>query len=391
MTSGVPLGHSEGIDLEFKSARALEKPASIAREVVSMMNAQGGEVWIGLAETDGIATREEDIPDAAKRRVGLLNSLLETIEPEPRSEVQVEVVAGTTGASLLLVRVKPNSERGPVALRGESLLFLTRVDQRVRAMTREEIRQRFEGVKSEDSTERGLAARRDAILEQRTSQMWIGIQPTTSEGFDLQAHRVRIHELLTNPAASENRLSGWLFSGASGSPSLNGRCEPKSRWEMRDAAGRVLSIAADGCVEVAMPLSLIENHQRRGSNELHPLAILECAVGLARMAHAAAELWPSAPQRYVADFVFTGTHGWTIPPYAPGTMWDVLHREDMPSLPIADVAARSRMPFTGEQLQDAPDRCGYRIVREIFERFGLTEDRIPSAYDRTAHRLMLRD
>ena len=44
MTDRVPLGEKEDLHREFKSRDALKKPEIIAREVVAMLNADGGTV-----------------------------------------------------------------------------------------------------------------------------------------------------------------------------------------------------------------------------------------------------------------------------------------------------------------------------------------------------------
>ena len=44
------LGKAESDRLEFKEAEALRRPANIGREVVGFLNADGGEIWIGVKE-----------------------------------------------------------------------------------------------------------------------------------------------------------------------------------------------------------------------------------------------------------------------------------------------------------------------------------------------------
>lgn len=51
--------------LEFKSRAVLESPGQIARGVVALLNAVGGEVWAGIAESNESATAYEPIQDVA--------------------------------------------------------------------------------------------------------------------------------------------------------------------------------------------------------------------------------------------------------------------------------------------------------------------------------------
>jgi hypothetical protein len=60
----IPLGERESQKLEFKSSAILEQPDKIAKEVVAMLNAEGGEVWIGIREDEARAVECEPIRNA---------------------------------------------------------------------------------------------------------------------------------------------------------------------------------------------------------------------------------------------------------------------------------------------------------------------------------------
>ena len=136
----VPLGRKEDFHLEFKGRDALGDPEKIAREVVAFLNADGGEVWVGLGEEDGRAVKVEPISDAEQAQRRLLDFLIETVEPSPSAkEVRVEVVDEGEGA-VLRVGVQPDGGRGPYAfLRKGGRHFVLRIGERIRPMSREEV------------------------------------------------------------------------------------------------------------------------------------------------------------------------------------------------------------------------------------------------------------
>src|SRR5687768_7827026 len=117
MKAKIPIGKRESQRLEFKAAAALESLSTVSREAVAMLNAEGGEIWIGLREHDGVATSVEAIRDAEDRKIALLNHLLDVIEPRLTSqEVDIRVVGVPEGGEILLVDLDPRVESRPYAL-----------------------------------------------------------------------------------------------------------------------------------------------------------------------------------------------------------------------------------------------------------------------------------
>ena len=70
----ISLGDTEGQRLEFKAADVLDSPAYVAREAAAMLNAIGGEIWIGVEEREGKASRLEPVRDAERARSALLDA-----------------------------------------------------------------------------------------------------------------------------------------------------------------------------------------------------------------------------------------------------------------------------------------------------------------------------
>lgn len=60
-------------------------------------------------------------------------------------------------------------------------------------------------------------------------------------------------------------------------------------------------------------------------------------------------------------------------------------------LEVEDMLLHQPHPFSVRELVDEPDRCAFRIVREVYQAFGYTEDKIPAEFDRETGRLELGD
>ncbi|MGH7341693.1 MAG: AlbA family DNA-binding domain-containing protein, partial [Candidatus Rokuibacteriota bacterium] len=140
------LGKREDLHREFKSARSLAEPETIAREVVGMLNAEGGRIWIGIEDDkEGAAAAVEPVADAEREKGRLLDYLVETLDPTPTSaEVTIDVRSlGKDDRGLLEIRVQPppkDSPRLPVAfLKRGGRHYLRRIDARNHPMSRDEI------------------------------------------------------------------------------------------------------------------------------------------------------------------------------------------------------------------------------------------------------------
>jgi predicted HTH transcriptional regulator len=107
------LGRDEGPQLEFKSREALEDLAKVGREVVGMLNAEGGEVWVGVREEAGRAVAVEALADPGLARQRLRDYLADSLEPRLQAEVAVEVVEWQGSPALLRIEIRPRRERQP--------------------------------------------------------------------------------------------------------------------------------------------------------------------------------------------------------------------------------------------------------------------------------------
>jgi hypothetical protein len=54
-----------------------------------------------------------------------------------------------------------------------------------------------------------------------------------------------------------------------------------------------------------------------------------------------------------------------------------------------DLAWEDPLVFSLQEVIEEPDRCGFRLVRRVYEAFGFYEDAIPKEFDRKTGRLVL--
>jgi hypothetical protein len=387
MTSDIPIiGQRESQTLEFKSADSLKKPFTISREVVAMLNAAGGEIWIGIREQDGVATAVDGVHLAEQRKIDLVNHCLDVIEPHPNGEeLGLSIVAGGAAGDALVMRIQPEPMRQPYALlKDGGRVFVTRVDHRVRQMAREEILEPKKAAISNRWARNELKERRDKVLRERRSLFWIGIQPDPKQQLDIGDPR--LSAILSDPTRSGNRRGGWSFRYPTREP------EPKSgRLTLGDERFRLVTIHTHGGIDLTQSLNELEHDVRR-KKEIYPLALLEYVVSMTRLAatvFAKAEV--PGVKAVLFDLVLTGADGWSLPAHPPDTYGDRFIQTRPRVLADGTLAFGEPLAASWDELSANPDLVGFRIVRSVYQEFGLPEDSIPYAFDRTKQRLLLTD
>lgn len=393
MGSQIQLGQREGQSLEFKGADSVKKPFSISREVVAMLNAGGGEIWIGVREANGFAVEVEGLPDADRRKVDLLNHLIEVVEPRLRAEdVRVEVVE-LEGRRVLQLLVAPGKDRGPFAqLKEGGRHFVRRVDHRIRPMTREEI---LESEAQIESSPVRLKELREGVLKRSKPGLWVGVQPLPALRIDVQAKE--LEGFLLDPTKSGNRMEGWSF-----------RYPPMAGIRPTPNAGRIefgrddyhkTTVWEDGCIEFWTTLEGL-HHRTDSIKEIYPHALLEYPVAVMRLAkHVYDELGTSRPNAVFVDVALTQTDDWYLPAFPPETYGyrESTSREKNPvyqlrqRLDDGQFLPASPLMFTWEEFRADYEQAGYLLVRSIYQAFHLPEDRISHEYDRMNRRLVFKD
>lgn len=392
MSARIPLGEREAQRLEFKAGEAQGKPVTISREVVAMLNAQGGEIWIGVREDEGIAVEAQGIVKPEVERLKLLDHLMETIEPRHRpEEVQVELVDvdphDRSRGQLLRLFIRAQEGRKPfAALHQGGREYRIRVDHRMRPMTREEIFAAPAPAREdpEQVQLKRLQLLNEAVVLTEQAGLWIAVAPVPALRLDLQ--HAALSNLLDDPRTAGNRSLGWNYRLPTVPAQLRHdrvECElPGHRWTR---------VYEQGCIESWTTIRWL-HHRTDDRQEIYPLALLEYVVSIARLAaHVFGREDLEAPQAVLLDGALLAP-GWQLPAYAPGTMGygNPSHGE-----PTELEKGRWRLPaplrFEWDDFRSHPDHAGYLLVRQIYQAFGLREERIPQAYDRVQRHLVLPD
>jgi hypothetical protein len=382
----IPVGQLEGQRLEFKSAAALLQPASIVREVVGMLNSEGGEVWIGLRDEGGRAIAVDLIPAVERERGRLLDSLVDSLSPRPgHQEVTVEAVSfpESGDGGLLRIHVVPKQQRRPYAqVKGASFTFVVRVGSRLRPMEREEIL--GEGGTGEEKllhSERARISREaDAVRGSGESGLWLRVQPVPK--LDIDPADGIFSELASDPHRSGNRR----FRSFAISRKLPTVRLDHVEWGMEKSLA--VRFDADGGATFMLALDLVSMRTESDDPmELDPLRLAEYSVSGLRIARSVYDHFGlPLDAQVLVELALLGRGNFLLRPGSPGPFFS--HGEPA-DLQEADAAAG--LSFSADEFLDNPDHCGFRLLSLIYQAFGIREEDMPQEFDRQTGRLILRE
>ena len=383
MKKAIPLGKVESETLEFKGRDS--RLIDIAREVVAFLNAGGGELWWGVKESAGRAETAEPFEDGEARKRDLQNHLIDTLEPSPRipDEVGIELVpAGHAGEGGSVIRIhvrKTGLGRAPVAqIKDQGRRYWIRIGDRVRVMSREEIRERFSR-SAEDGqvSEKQLLAEREQVLRDAHKRdealFWIGIQPVPElddRSFDVEDKI--LEELLMNPAATGSRANGWNFVRELSWPRIG------TRGLRRADTIDEIEIRRTGAIVFSTALERL--HWKGGEHEIWPYALLEYPVSLMRLAARVFEKWGAKDLEVLVDFAFVGLQGWTLRGGSPRSPFGRRYH-DPEVFQEDDLLPAKPFRFSRSEVVEEPDRCALRLITLIYQAFGYPKDAIPPELD----------
>lgn len=394
----VPLGKKEDLHLELKGREVLQDLFKVGREVVGMLNAQGGEVWVGVREEAGRGVQVEPLADPELERQRLRDYLVDSIEPQPASEVTVDPVEWEGRPAVLRISVAPAEGRRPYALRrGTGRHFFVRFEDRLRPMGRAEMTQSLHGQqpgreeeerKAAGSLREDLDEAEQEVGKRQAELFWIGLKPLRR--LRLETQEPVFEELLREPAASGNRSLGRHFIDPQWKPQLG------QGWTgTRGDAPQRLRIHRDGLIAGWAALALLEAGEHlearlrleRPVRALSPWALLEYIASAFRVAARAFGGSLTDGDRVLADLALLGIGEWVLGWGSPGR--DTFSFEFRVFDSGDDFRLPDPEPFGWEEIRTAPDRCAFRLVRLVYEAFGFPDDAIPQEYDRRAQRLVL--
>jgi len=384
------LGRREDQHLELKSKGALDEPSNIARAVVGMLNAGGGEIWIGVEEADGVAVAIEPVQDPGREEGRLRDYLVDVVDPSPTAdEVSIEPMPVGADPALLVVKVKPAGGpmgRKPYALRkGGGWHFLRRMGSRNHSMSRLEIFgeavRRGDDPAVEDAI-RGLEEARKRVQNEGKTGLWLGLQPAPTLHLDTQEDRFQ--QMVLDPSATANRRAGWHFARSSSQPKLT---KEGIEWGIRsEVTGDEISrVEVRGSGAAYFWVALEELHWKGEPREIWPTKLLEYPISAFRIARVAYDGHLEPEDWVAADLALLGVGGWGLRKGTPG---DFFLANQLARLEEADLTWEP-VVFAFHEIDEAPDRCGYRLVRRVYQAFGLRETAMPRQYDPENGRLIL--
>ncbi len=388
------LGKREEQRLEFKSARVLaEEPESIARAVVGMLNADGGEIWIGVNDEDDVAVAVEPVDNPDRQKTRLRDFLLETLDPSPvAQEVSIEVVPPGADRSLLVVRVRPphESSRRPYAFRRKGgWHFVRRIDARNHPMSRQEIFGQDVSMGGDQAIDRAVQKLVEARRKFRDSGrdgLWLGLQPVRGLHLDLLDRRY--DEMLSDPSVTGNRRAGWNFARSSSEPR---REKDRISWGLQSGLtgeiGTSVDLHEDG--SLVFWASFRRLHWKGDERELWPLALLEHPVSGFRISREIYRQDLAQGDLVAADLALFGIGDWKLRGGTPGDPFFDFDQDDLRRQNETDLIWEPLPPFPFHEIDDSPDRCGYRLVRRVYQAFGFREENMPRQYDRETGQLIL--
>jgi hypothetical protein len=390
-TAEVPIGKREDQHLELMGRDSLREQdrLAIGREVVAMLNGDGGEIWIGVAEQGGRAVEVEPIPDVEPERRSLQDYLIDVIEPPlTQDEIEVEAVG-----KLLRLLVRRRPERGPYSLRGKggAIYFPVRIGDRIRPMAREEQRAAFAGEPAETNrlgeALRAILDWRSELQKEGRERLSIRVAPTREDS--LSGRQDEIVELLRDPGLTGNRrTSGWTFANPYVTPEKGADGSVSSRWPASPYESEdwySVEVRRDGTVHYQAGLERFSYHGARGQEraadeppELWPLAIAELPVSVLRLAATMYAGHLGDDDQVIADLSLFGLRGWRLRPGSPRFLG---HRVvwNFPEASVfegQDLLLTDPLVFRWPEVKANPDRCGFRLVRLVYREFGYGEEAI---------------
>jgi hypothetical protein len=392
VNTNIPIGQRENQRLEFKSKEVLRRLPSVGREVVAMLNSDGGDVWIGLREADGVAVNLEPIENLDYEIGRLQDHFNDAIEMAPSpGEIQFEKIEEPGVGAVLRLLIRPLSNLGPRALRERAArLFIRRVGDRIRPMSHEEIAAKFTARLSRDDlaseAKRKMLDARDKWLGKGRA-LWLRIQPFN----DLEI-RPRseddFRKYFVDPLVTGNRATGWNFVN----PYERIRREGGALLHGSEAHG-LIRFSSDGTIEFTLPLEhlfwkSVTGRPDADTNEIWPYCLLEFPISIFRFASTVYRDY--ALQRVglvLADMALFGLLGWTLRPHSPRSFGYKMHGPE--SFREENLFLPKPLTFQADEIFHEPDRCGFRLVAQIYERFGYWEKDIPQEFDRVSGRLVL--
>lgn len=381
------IGQREGQRLAFKGREKLDDREQLGLEVVAFLNAEGGNLYIGVREEDGRAVAIEGVDDVEGQIDKLANYLVDSIEPSPGAQ-ELEMSREVFGEEGPILRVGVSAGvNGPYALTGKKRgrRFYTRFGARKRPMGREELAAAFAGSSRDESpvgkARRTLLVDRDELQQTSKEWFWVGIQPAENAGLDL--HESAFSRYLRDPDAIGVPRDLASFHVPFEPEPRQGRLV--ARAIPFDRLVKETELRADGGIRFQSVINHLYQHAHGSSPRwINSEVLIGVPLSLFRLAAAAlhGKLEPTDPLVVDLALLGVGREGarlmpghWRVP--GPGRSAGAFDEGE-------DLTLIAPLEFTFGEIVEEPERCVFRLLRPVYESFGLREDAIPISLERPA-------
>ncbi len=231
----------------------------------------------------------------------------------------------------------------------------------------------------------------EKILQARESQrkmnrLWLTIQPMERGELKLTSD---FQEYFSNPLKTGNRGVGWTFVN----PYERMQRDPDGGIRFGHSDSIWVRVSHHGGIEFTIPIANLYWKSANGirealGNEIWPYCLLEYPVSVFRLARTIYLERNFQSNRFLADLALFGVRGWTLRPHSPMAFaYKGLARPN--PLDADEIVFSEPLELTRKQVIEAPDRCAFRLVRRVYEAFGIAEENIPAEFNQESGKLAL--
>jgi len=357
------LGQPEGLHLEYKSGASRPRIESIAREVVAMLNADGGMVVIGVSDHG----TPDGLEDAAAWTNRLRQGLMDRIEPRPLGLIVVEQ-RRASGRDVVEVEIQSAAPSIHAERRKGLLGFWFRVADAVIPLSLGEVRERLR----ESGSEVGSGAGRSRTLARElvtasadgSLALSLAFLPRFGAHFDRSTRWDILERWRALPARKSARKDGFgLDLESRYAESTNG--EGKLIVDVADGY-RMLQLDETGRIRVRFGESMVDRGLLLGGADgaANTWTLVEGAATACRFA---ALVFGNSPVRDRVDWAMALhlTPGLKVRPALPGTIaWQAGWKPEYSAsgAPVACHGDSSVQDFTQN-----PDAVGLRVLLSLWD------------------------
>lgn len=381
--SEIPLGKKENQKLEFKSKDVLDDLTTVGKGVVGMLNAVGGDLWIGIVEEGGIAVKIEPIEDIESAVRKVRDYLIDTIEPSPTED---EFTLGSVDNMVIQVKLKEKRKRKPYAhLKGGGRFFVVRISDRLRPMARQELADHFKNVSEQDGEEKIFYKEWERFFRDKPAGLCMLVKPL--EQIDLDIQNEQIKKYLQDPTSTGNRPDGWDFTN----PYLEIRHKQGRRFLGAVEKGHLVELQSNGIIEffISIDRLLSEDHKL-----LDPFPLMEYPVSIFRLAKALyQDKSMEEDSQLMVNLALIEINGLALRPGSPYSIQYITSDKRIGPHVFQDGNDFNLLKpkkFPWKEVSENPDYCGLRLVEAVYEAFGFSQKDMPAEYDRTERRLIFK-